>query len=150
MRSGWELRSASSAVASWLGASSIALRAEYVTGGSLARACEPAQAARAGGRALSKRRATSARRRARGALHHGRSAAGRGRTSRARAGAPPRAARARRLATGRPRLRLSRRASTELDWMSDAVLECVTRLDHEGREIYLVGTAHVSQRSVDD
>lgn len=34
--------------------------------------------------------------------------------------------------------------------MSVAELECVTRLDHEGREIYLVGTAHVSQRSVDD
>ena len=31
-----------------------------------------------------------------------------------------------------------------------ASLDCVTHLSYEGRDIYLVGTAHVSQRSVDD
>jgi pheromone shutdown-related protein TraB len=31
-----------------------------------------------------------------------------------------------------------------------AALDCVTHLSYEGRDIYLVGTAHVSQRSVDD
>ena len=34
--------------------------------------------------------------------------------------------------------------------MSVASLDCVTRLSYEGRDLYLVGTAHVSQRSVDD
>jgi len=34
--------------------------------------------------------------------------------------------------------------------MSADELECVTLLSYEGREIYLVGTAHVSQRSVED
>lgn len=34
--------------------------------------------------------------------------------------------------------------------MSAATLDCVTRLEYRGRDIYLVGTAHVSQRSVDD
>jgi pheromone shutdown-related protein TraB len=34
--------------------------------------------------------------------------------------------------------------------MSALELDCVTRLSYEGREIYLVGTAHVSQRSVED
>lgn len=34
--------------------------------------------------------------------------------------------------------------------MSVASLDCVTHLRYEGRDIYLVGTAHVSQRSVDD
>ena len=34
--------------------------------------------------------------------------------------------------------------------MSARELDCVTRLDYEGREIYLIGTAHVSQRSVED
>ncbi|HVZ35939.1 MAG TPA: TraB/GumN family protein, partial [Polyangiaceae bacterium] len=29
-------------------------------------------------------------------------------------------------------------------------LDCVTHLRYEGRDIYLVGTAHVSQRSVAD
>lgn len=34
--------------------------------------------------------------------------------------------------------------------MSVESLECVTRLRYQDRDIYLVGTAHVSQRSVDD
>jgi pheromone shutdown-related protein TraB len=34
--------------------------------------------------------------------------------------------------------------------MSAAELDCVTRLSYEGRDIYVIGTAHVSQRSVDD
>src|SRR6185312_11602417 len=34
--------------------------------------------------------------------------------------------------------------------MSVESLECVTRLRYQERDIYLVGTAHVSQRSVDD
>ena len=34
--------------------------------------------------------------------------------------------------------------------MSVASLDCVTHLRYEGRDLYLVGTAHVSQRSVDD
>jgi pheromone shutdown-related protein TraB len=34
--------------------------------------------------------------------------------------------------------------------MSALELDCVTLLHYEGREIYLVGTAHVSQRSVED
>ena len=34
--------------------------------------------------------------------------------------------------------------------MSALELDCLTRLGYEGREIYLVGTAHVSQRSVED
>jgi len=34
--------------------------------------------------------------------------------------------------------------------MSAASLDCVTHLEYKGRDIYLVGTAHVSQRSVDD
>ncbi len=34
--------------------------------------------------------------------------------------------------------------------MSALELDCVTRLTYEGREIFLVGTAHVSQRSVED
>src|SRR5262245_57196919 len=34
--------------------------------------------------------------------------------------------------------------------MSALDLDCLTRLGYEGREIYLVGTAHVSQRSVED
>jgi pheromone shutdown-related protein TraB len=34
--------------------------------------------------------------------------------------------------------------------MSVLDLDCVTLLHYEGREIYLVGTAHVSQRSVED
>lgn len=34
--------------------------------------------------------------------------------------------------------------------MSVLELDCLTRLGYEGREIYLVGTAHVSQRSVED
>lgn len=34
--------------------------------------------------------------------------------------------------------------------MSAVELDCVTLLRYEGREIYLVGTAHVSQRSVED
>ena len=34
--------------------------------------------------------------------------------------------------------------------MSTLELDCVTHLGYEGRDIYLVGTAHVSQRSVDD
>jgi pheromone shutdown-related protein TraB len=34
--------------------------------------------------------------------------------------------------------------------MSALELDCVTRLAYEGREIFLVGTAHVSQRSVED
>ena len=34
--------------------------------------------------------------------------------------------------------------------MSALELDCVTLLSYEGREIYLVGTAHVSQRSVED
>jgi pheromone shutdown-related protein TraB len=34
--------------------------------------------------------------------------------------------------------------------MSVLDLDCVTLLEYEGREIYLVGTAHVSQRSVED
>jgi pheromone shutdown-related protein TraB len=34
--------------------------------------------------------------------------------------------------------------------MSALELDCVTCLSYEGREIYLVGTAHVSQRSVED
>ena len=34
--------------------------------------------------------------------------------------------------------------------MSVASLDCVTHLSYEGRDLYLVGTAHVSQRSVDD
>jgi pheromone shutdown-related protein TraB len=34
--------------------------------------------------------------------------------------------------------------------MSALELDCVTLLEYEGREIYLVGTAHVSQRSVED
>jgi pheromone shutdown-related protein TraB len=34
--------------------------------------------------------------------------------------------------------------------MSVLELDCVTRLSYEGREIFLVGTAHVSQRSVED
>lgn len=34
--------------------------------------------------------------------------------------------------------------------MSALELDCVTFLSYEGREIYLVGTAHVSQRSVED
>lgn len=34
--------------------------------------------------------------------------------------------------------------------MSAVELDCVTLLSYEGREIYLVGTAHVSQRSVED
>lgn len=34
--------------------------------------------------------------------------------------------------------------------MSAATLDCVTHLGYQGRDIYLVGTAHVSQRSVDD
>jgi pheromone shutdown-related protein TraB len=34
--------------------------------------------------------------------------------------------------------------------MSVASLDCVTHLSYEGRDFYLVGTAHVSQRSVDD
>lgn len=34
--------------------------------------------------------------------------------------------------------------------MSALELDCVTHLSYEGRDIYLVGTAHVSQRSVDD
>lgn len=34
--------------------------------------------------------------------------------------------------------------------MSALELDCVTRLSYEGREIFLVGTAHVSQRSVED
>lgn len=34
--------------------------------------------------------------------------------------------------------------------MSALELDCVTHLVYEGRDIYLVGTAHVSQRSVDD
>lgn len=34
--------------------------------------------------------------------------------------------------------------------MSEASLDCVTHLTYEGRDLYLVGTAHVSQRSVAD
>jgi pheromone shutdown-related protein TraB len=34
--------------------------------------------------------------------------------------------------------------------MSALELDCLTRLGYEGREIFLVGTAHVSQRSVED
>lgn len=34
--------------------------------------------------------------------------------------------------------------------MSVASLDCVTHLSYEGRDLYLVGTAHVSQRSVAD
>jgi pheromone shutdown-related protein TraB len=34
--------------------------------------------------------------------------------------------------------------------MSALELDCVTRLSYQGREIFLVGTAHVSQRSVED
>jgi len=34
--------------------------------------------------------------------------------------------------------------------MSVASLDCVTHLSYEGRDLYLVGTAHVSQRSVTD
>src|SRR6187399_1742411 len=34
--------------------------------------------------------------------------------------------------------------------MSEASLDCVTHLAYEGRDLYLVGTAHVSQRSVAD
>ncbi len=34
--------------------------------------------------------------------------------------------------------------------MSAATLDCVTHLDYRGRDIYLVGTAHVSQKSVDE
>ena len=34
--------------------------------------------------------------------------------------------------------------------MSAATLECVTHLEYRGRDIYLIGTAHVSQRSVED
>jgi pheromone shutdown-related protein TraB len=34
--------------------------------------------------------------------------------------------------------------------MSVASLDCVTHLNYEGRDLYLVGTAHVSQRSVAD
>jgi len=34
--------------------------------------------------------------------------------------------------------------------MSALELDCLTRLGYEGREIYLIGTAHVSQRSVED
>lgn len=34
--------------------------------------------------------------------------------------------------------------------MSAITLDCVTHLDYRGRDIYLVGTAHVSQKSVDE
>jgi pheromone shutdown-related protein TraB len=34
--------------------------------------------------------------------------------------------------------------------MSALELDCVTHLSYEGRDIYLIGTAHVSQRSVED
>jgi pheromone shutdown-related protein TraB len=34
--------------------------------------------------------------------------------------------------------------------MSAATLDCVTHLEYRGRDIYLVGTAHVSQKSVDE
>jgi pheromone shutdown-related protein TraB len=34
--------------------------------------------------------------------------------------------------------------------MNAASLDCVTHLKYQGRDLYLVGTAHVSQRSVDD
>ena len=34
--------------------------------------------------------------------------------------------------------------------MSPALPDCVTHLDYQGRDLYLVGTAHVSKRSVEE